>query len=449
MFRPIWTAVAVCIPMFHVGPSTADDVEFALVSHSCSSDCSCSPCGSYRPCGSGCNSCGNGCSSCGNGCSSCGNGCSSCGGLFRNGGLFGGRGLIGKACGLLGNGCEAPDNLGKLFGIVPDDCPWSVGGWLQSGWHSEGNGLFNNHPDRVNLHQAWLYVEKTADTSCGPGLGGRMDIMYGVDAADTQAFGGNSWDTSWNRGAGYGWAMPQLYAEIATENMSTIIGHFYTLVGYEVVTAPDNFFYSHAMTMYNSEPFTHSGVLTTYNVNDSTTAYAGWTAGWDTGFERNMGGSSFLGGLSRTFSDGSSLTFIRTMGNFGARSAGRNGHSHSLVYDKLIGDKLNYVFQSDLLRVDGTGEDNVGINQYLFYNISDCWAVGGRAEWWKGDDITNFTYGGRSAAPVSSTSYYALTAGINYRPNGRTVIRPEVRYDWSPALGYDQGVLGVDWVTVF
>jgi hypothetical protein len=294
-----------------------------------------------------------------------------------------------------------------------------------------------------------MYVERAADGSKGLGLGGRMDLMYGTDASKTQAFGGDNWDTTWNRGAGYGWAMPQLYAEIASENSSTIFGHFFTLVGYEVVTAPDNFFFSHAMTMFNSEPFTHTGFLNTYNVSDSFTSYAGWTAGWDTGFESFNDGSSFLGGFSKSVGDDVTLTYITTFGNFGRRSAGFNGYSHSIVLDTNLSEKLNYVFQSDLLRVDGTGEDNVGINQYLFYTVNDCLSLGTRFEWWKADDVAGYTYGGQSAAPVSSTSYYALTGGVNINLTERTVIRPEYRYDWSPALGYQQGIFGIDWITVF
>ena len=95
-------------------------------------------------------------------------------------------------------------------------------------------------------------------------FGFRADLMYGQDADDTQAFGNppGTWDylNGFDEGAGYGWAIPQLYGEVALgEHVTVKAGHFYTLVGYEVVTAPDNFFFSHAMTMFNSEPFTHTG----------------------------------------------------------------------------------------------------------------------------------------------------------------------------------------------
>ena len=53
--------------------------------------------------------------------------------------------------------------------------------------------------------------------------------------------------------------MPQLYADFAYNRLTVRLGHFYTIIGYEVVTAPDNFFSSHAYTMQYGEPFTHTG----------------------------------------------------------------------------------------------------------------------------------------------------------------------------------------------
>ena len=60
-------------------------------------------------------------------------------------------------------------------------------------------------------------------------------------------------------------------------DLSIKAGHFFTLIGYEVVGATGNFFYSHAFTMNNSEPFTHTGVLGTYDLGDGYTSYFGWT----------------------------------------------------------------------------------------------------------------------------------------------------------------------------
>ena len=311
----------------------------------------------------------------------------------------------------------------------------TIGGWVQMGYHNgvtplsttRNQGLaFNDHPHRFNLHQGWLFAEKVADGSCGLDWGCRADIMYGVDAAQTQSFGNpaGSFDFggSWTRGGGYGFALPQLYGELASGDWSVKIGHFYTLIGYEVVTAPDNFFYSHALTMFNSEPFTHTGALATYSAGDNMTLYGGWTAGWDTGFDQLNNGSSFLGGFSTSLSDDVTFTYIATAGELGWRG---NGYSHSLVLDVAVSDKLQYVVQSDLVRTNDHDanpatpgkDDDIGINQYLIYSLSDKVGVGTRVEWWKNE--------GRSQ--------YAATVGVNVKPMDNVIIRPEIRHDWKLA----------------
>ena len=352
----------------------------------------------------------------------------------------------GDICGdVCGEGCGDGCGEGGLFGECGNGI--NIGGWVQAGYHSgitplsvnRNDGLsFNDHPHRFNLHQGWLYAEKVADGSNGLDWGFRTDIMYGVDASSTQAFGNSpgTWDfqNGWDTGAGYGWALPQAYAELAVGDFSVIAGHFYTLAGYEVVTAPGNFFYSHALTMYNTEPFTHTGVLTTYAANDSITLYNGWTAGWDTGFDRFRGGSSYLGGVGLSISDDLSVTYIATAGELGWRG---NGYSHSIVVDANLTDDLNYVFQTDMTRTNdadadpttpGDDRDN-SINQYLFYTINDQLKAGTRLEWWENE----------------GAEQWEATWGVNITPMENLVVRPEIRYDW----GLDRPTFGTDDRTTF
>ena len=373
------------------------------------------------------------------------------------------------------NGCEDPSGGGSassccssLSGMCGDCClgdpwelcdgknSWDVGGWVQLGYHNGVTPLsvaphegfsFNDHPHRLNLHQGWMYVEKAADATNGADWGFRADLMYGVDAPQTQAFGNPSgkWDfqNGWDRGVtGYGWALPQLYGEYVSGDWSIVGGHFYTLVGYETVTSPDNFFYSHALTKLSSEPFTHTGVVATYSASDNVDVYAGWTLGWDTGLAQLAGGNSFLGGLSTSLGDNVTFTYIATAGDLGWR--GNSGYSHSLVFDVTVTDNLNYVFQSDFVHADdfvqvaGFVNDDIGINQYLIYTINDCFAVGARLEWWKTD-----------AGGNGSQSVNEVTFGVNYRPHANVVLRPEIRHDWSPGNNFDETTFGMDAVFTF
>lgn len=296
---------------------------------------------------------------------------------------------------------------------------FKIGGWFQAGYNTKSDGRFNNVPNALNLHQAYLYAEKAADGQNGLDWGFRMDLMYGVDGADSQAFGSNpgNWDfrNGFDHGI-YSWALPQAYAELAAGDLSVKLGHFYTLIGYEVVTAPDNFFFTHAFTMYNSEPFTHTGALASYAASDNVTLYGGWTLGWDTGFDAYRGGSNFLGGFGYTITDDIAMTYITCFGDLGWRG---EGYNHSLVFDVTLTDKLQYVFQTDFVSTNtDVAYNDVGINQYLFYTLNDRWKLGGRAEWWKRD----------------GESLWEVTAGVNWLPHPNLVVRPEVKYNEGDAL---------------
>jgi hypothetical protein len=330
-------------------------------------------------------------------------------------------------------------DLGEPWTLFGEHCGWSAGGWTQVGYHSANLRNFNNRDSEVQLHQAWLYAQKAIDTSDGFDIGGRVDYVYGTDAQDTQVFGTNrGWDSSWDNGgaSGYGHALPQAYLEAGYGDLSVKVGHFFTIIGWEVVPATGNFFYSHAYTMYNSEPFTHTGALATYNVSDTTTAWGGYVLGWDGGFDDN--GDAFLGGISEQITDEVKLIYAVIGGRFGeARFNGvEKGYMHSLIADVAVTDNLQYIFQNDILDtsvVGGNGRQVFDINQYLIYSINDCWAAGTRFEWWNVDEDSVLTSGTQGA--VGNTDVYALTAGLNYRPNANVIVRPEVRYDWVRDAG--------------
>ena len=341
--------------------------------------------------------------------------------------------------------------LGDPYSLFGDCCDSgiSVGGWLQAGYHSKSLPIFNDRPNELNLHQAWLYAEKAIDTSCGFDIGGRVDYLYGIDAQNTQAFGTDpsGWDNSMDNGE-YGQAFPQLYVEAGYGDLSIKAGHFYTLIGYEVVGATGNFFYSHAYTFNYSEPFTHTGALATYNASDDLTVYGGWVTGWDSGFDDN--GDAFLGGVSAQLTCDWNVTYATTFGRFGeARYNGvEKGYMQSIVSQYDITDSLQWIAQSDYLDTeDGAGADarnTYGFNNYLIKEINDCWGIGSRFEWWS----TRTGTGPRS-------NIYALTVGANYKPHANVVVRPEIRWDWDDdgliglEDGTDQTTFGIDSILTF
>jgi len=342
--------------------------------------------------------------------------------------------------------------LESLLGMECCD-EWNIGGWISAGYHDNNVPLsqsyndllsFDDVPDNVNFNQMWMYFEKTTDGSCGWDLGGRFDILYGTDAQKTQSFGNpgagrrnrGSFDASLDHGI-YGWAMPQLYAEVARGDLKVKVGHFFTPIGYEVIPVTGNFFRTHSYTMFNSEPFTHTGALATYQMDECTTVYGGWVLGWDTGFDQLNSGNSFLGGISRKLTDHSTLTYMNIYGNFGWRDGGSdNSYMHSVVYSNDINDCWQYVLQSDYLDTDNEGVsefETIGLVNYLFYKVSDKVKVGGRYEWWKADGV----------------SFNEATAGVNIWAAKNLVIRPEIRQDWAPGIGLDEDTFAIDAILTF
>jgi len=306
------------------------------------------------------------------------------------------------------------------WNMVDESVAWmDIGGWQQGGYTNNFDGTFNNHPDRFNLNQSWLFLGRAADGAKGFDVGFRTDMLYGVDAQNTQAFGNNpgryDYLNGWDHGI-YGWALPQLYGEVAMGDLTVKMGHFFTLAGYEVVPAPGNFFYSHAFTMNYMEPFTHTGVLASYKASDNVTLHGGWTLGWDTGFDRINDGSNFLGGGTLTIVDGWTLTYITEVGNLGFIG---DGYGHSIVMSGQLTEKMQWVVLSDYLHASIGGFEGVSLVNYLFYKLTDCWSLGGRVEWWKRDGV----------------SINEVTFGLNYKPHANWWIRPEMRYNWSPADG--------------
>ena len=348
--------------------------------------------------------------------------------FYCDGGCDGG---CDSACGCGAGGSCLPGlcgdcDLGDPYSLFGDcGCGIDVGGWASIGYTSAALPLFNSRADEVQLNQAWLYAEKGIDTSNGFDIGGRFDYIYGTDGPDTQAFGidNDHWDNDWDNGGDYGHAIPQLYVEAGYGDLSVKAGHFFTIIGWEVVAAPDNFFYSHAYTMYNSEPFTHTGVLATYAASDDLELYGGYVMGWDSGFEDN--GDAFLGGASLTLTDSLTAIYATTFGRFDDGDPGvENGYMHSIVMDYAVSDNLQYISQSDLLETEDAAGNVVrstyGLNQYLIYTVSDCLAMGTRFEWY---DANEGIYN-------SDNNIYALTSGINYKPHANVIMRPELRYDW-------------------
>lgn len=363
-----------------------------------------------------------------------------------------------------------------------------VGGWMNAGVTynaaNPDNGFngpvtFGDRANEFQLNQINLYVQRAVATEGDAfDFGGRFDAMYGSDSIFTQAYGvpaydvnsglaipRNNWDLNLLRSGSrfYDIALPQAYAEAYVpigNGLNIKAGHFYTPIGFETVPAPDNFFYTHAYTMQYGEPFTHTGVMGNYALNGNwsvmggvTTASA--TGGWDGGFNKQLGNWGGLMGTTWTSDDKG------TSANISGTYSGTSEHSsnawamYSIVLKHNITDKTHLMLQHDHGFADGVitpvgvkDAEWYGINSHLYYDLHEKVTVGLRAEWFRDNDGFRVCSPGRVAAAtndnagvaVSSAanflstcapaSYYAVTAGVNWKPMKWLNIRPNVRYDW-------------------
>ena len=323
-----------------------------------------------------------------------------------------------------------------------------VGGWLQTGFSATANNpadgyngvvTFNDRDGEFQMNQFWMFIEREADTGgCGWNVGGRIDFVYGTDARFTQAADGL--EANWNQTQRfYQAALPQFYLDVAYDDLTVRMGHFYTIIGYEVVQAPGNFFYSRAYTMQYGEPFTHTGLLAMYDLTDQVSINAGVHRGNDQ-FDDTDGldALNFLGGATWTNScEKLSLGFAISTTEDGPGVATQ---IYSLAGSWNVTDNLTYVIQHDCGQSTGLPNRNrsvewYGINQYLLYQINTCWAAGLRFEWFRDDDgarVAGLGDGNLNTGPYVG-NFYELTAGLNWKPHANLTFRPEVRWDWFDA----------------
>jgi hypothetical protein len=343
----------------------------------------------------------------------------------------------------------------------------SVGGWIAAGGNynpdhpvdrSNTPVSFNYRANEFNLEQLNLFVERQTVTGSDQwGLGGRFDGMFGLDSPFTQAAG--HWDQHLiddNDLRFYKVAIPQAYAEVYApfgNGVTAKIGRFYTIIGYESVASPPNFFYSHTYSM-KSSPFTHTGVLLSYPLQSNLTFYSGAVTGVDN-FDRQFGAWSYLGGFNWTGEDNATSFSFSVLNGDVSETLDDNLTYLSAVFQYPLTERLHYVLQHDRGRQDnvmGAGTETAewySIVQYLTYSITDSLGAGLRAEWFR--DQHGVRYGAGEAG------YYALTGGLNWKPLNWLTVRPEVRYDWadaaSPAFSggtqQDQFLAGADFVVQF
>jgi len=360
--------------------------------------------------------------------------------------------------------CRGASNLDP-----PADEPWRLFGWpgLRSrgfnirGWVDQGvtipaqfpsdrfNGpvTFNDRADEYQMNQLYLIAERETNTE-GQGFdfGGRVDLLYGTDSRFVLA---NGLDDSWSSERFYGLAMPQLYADFALNDWVFRAGHFYSILGYETVTAVDNFFYSHTYSRQYGVPFTHTGMLAIWQFNDRLALSAGFHRGWEQ-WEDNNDRPGFLGGATWTNEEsGTQIAFGITASNEQVGwSSSRT--TYSIVVRQRLAQRLRYVlehvgaYETNALLPDGNvaSAEWFGVTNYLFFDLDPMWSFGLRYEWFADNDGARVRGLGAPRGfdfPPAGQAFPAywndIAVGIHYKPHRNVTLRSEGRWDWADPIG--------------
>ncbi|MCL2347040.1 MAG: porin [Planctomycetaceae bacterium] len=421
------------------------------------------------------------------------NNCNSCGDVY---GITSGR-CSDAFCGQPLS-CPGNNKRGLTLG------KWYVTGWLEQGYtynsdtpsdRQNGPFKYNDRNEEYQLNQFYLSMGRMAATSGHKwDIGGRVDVLYGADYFWTSAIG---WETHrrdsaglyqedptalpsrWNSNNGprfafgatpgsdgtasrFGLAVPQVYAEIyapISYGLNVKAGHFYSIMGYESVMSPENFFYSRSYSMMYGEPITQTGLLFSQRISPHWTGIFGLTRGWDT-FEDPNNKLSYTGGVRWASLDKrTEISFVGMTGNetvsnpYGPGNSfdGAIRSSYSLVFSHQLTSRLKLVTQHDLGYekdaayniIDGRQIPINGnwysVSQYIFYQLTDTLSFGARGEWFRDVNSARIlrTYpirnemGGNVISEVDGTDYTQITLGLNWKPTSWLVIRPEGRWDYS------------------
>ncbi|MEZ6073952.1 MAG: outer membrane beta-barrel protein [Pirellulales bacterium] len=384
-----------------------------------------------------------------------------------------------QSCSTCGSPCAT---CGDCRGCC-DGSRYSLRGWLNGGFigntsspPSKFNGPYTavDRSNEAMFNQGYLIAE-AALPQYDRGIGGRLDLLYGEDfylaqstGIERRPDGSPHWNPEY-----YGLAIPQAYVSVGSKDANIQIGHFYSVVGYEGLMAPDNFFYSKSYSYQFAGPFTHWGAQANWNVDSAWTVQLGIHNGWDA-FDRVSDDPGVIGKLRYDSPySGAWTSFAITTGKEFNNSAGfpiQDEFTNRTRYSWLVGTpqccRWQYVFHHWLGfqqhgAPDGGQANWYGIDQYLYYNINRDWKAGMRFEWFRDEEGTRVGLNRPSNpnVPPLPGNFFSLSFGVNWSPTDNLILRPEMRADWysgnSVVDPYDDGndstqyMLGFDGIMTF
>ncbi len=371
-------------------------------------------------------------------------------------------------------------HLQDLLGF--EDSPVKIYGWIQNSYTGNTNGRpangenFGVNPNhRANEwqgNQYYIVVENPLEQNDTVNFGFRIDNMFGNDWQFNymQGLFNKAFPLNWFPG----YDLSQLYGEvhlpILTEGgLDVKAGRFYTIAGYEQVPAIARPLLSTPYMFNYGQPFTHTGVLTTFHLTDKINIYNGAINGWDRWInERYLWG--YIGGLSWTSKDDKTTLattvvwgpnqfpsflpddqqiyptgYVNIPALAGLPNPGyfRNGRTlFTTVGTHRWNDKLTQVMETDQgweRSIPGlaSGGANGAPRSATWFSFGNWFLYEFNPKFtgvWRSEVFWD-PQGARTQKMVNGQfvgdRFYEMTVGAIYKPHPNVWVRPEARYDWS------------------
>ncbi len=330
--------------------------------------------------------------------------------------------------------------------VNPRNPPGGAGNWPGAGW------IYRN--DEYMLNRVYLTLSRAPDTSCGQwGIGGEVDVFYGTDYQFLQSRGletetdfSNKWNS--DNGSGLfgvglmGIALPQAYMEIANEDISVKLGHFYHPLGFvRLDLSGASIGNTGTYSMFYAEFLPVTGGMMNWKATDQLSFTGGIHRGSGNWTDNNDNLNGFVG-VDWLSADGNTLIMYK--GDFGAEDAAGNNDQYiqSIVLEQKIGKRAAFIVQSDYGHVNnaapGGGDATFySIINMIGYQFTDKLHGGVRYELF--DDVD----GTRVVPAPGSGMWNALAVGGTYKICPNLWFRPEVRWDWFDGdTGVPSGAFG-------
>jgi hypothetical protein len=347
-------------------------------------------------------------------------------------------------------------NVGsKVFG----DSGITMGGWVEGSYtwnfrrpgnHVNEGRAFDFEHDEFRLNQIELNIGKAIDMAAAAKAGKvdwgfMVDMLYGSDGRLIHSNGLSGKSAQAYPHPINQFDLTQAYVDLflpVGSGLDIRAGKFVTLFGYETINPTTNPLYSHSYNFGFGIPFTQTGVLGIYNLNDKLSVTAGVTRGWDQSVDDNNGAVDFLGQVKYVASDEFNVLVNASVGPQRFKNNSDYRYAFEVIANYVPKAMTGFTFAADGLfaweehaAANGNTARWYGVTGYAGYKINDMITVNGRAEWFRDEGASRLGL---------DASFFEGTLGLSIHPltdkiGQNLVIRPEIRGDYSNRAAFNGG----------